>query len=422
MNENNEKGNARSRADAPRRPARPRAERTTPHAGTTRTGVLLPGDWLGGRGLTVGSHVQLRELPDGSLLLRPLPGDERRETFTVPMGGSTPPEHVFRQLIAAYLAGANEFVLAEADGLRPATRALARTFARRTATPELVSEDGRLIVLRDSSEGTEVALPHLLRRMFRIAHDMQETAGGFLDPAARLDLTDLTARDDEVDRLGWHVERTLARRLDPEHRGDDGADLRDAIPSLLIARAVERVADHAVILGENAARLADCPIPEPVRAALHAYHAQALDFLEAAFQVAERPEIGRANELLDTGEALHAAHATLTESFLVRGGAADLTPLASAGLGQVLQSIDRTTAYAQDIAEVGLDRAVATRIALGAAAASFLERSDERRPDLAFPPPKEEWRGGDRSGPAPDDGADPASVGLPDVAAQMRWW
>ncbi|MCI4367578.1 MAG: hypothetical protein L3K08_07490, partial [Thermoplasmata archaeon] len=84
-----------------------------------------------------------------------------------------------------------------------------------------------------------------------------------------------------VDRQAWRVERSLvleAERGTPSERSVPA----DPISPILIARALERAADHAVVLGEHAARLSDCSIPDAVRASLRSYHRQALEYLESA--------------------------------------------------------------------------------------------------------------------------------------------
>lgn len=331
--------------------------------GSVTVGVVLPPAWVGERGLAVGSAVELRALPDGALLLRAPETAPARDTITIPVLPGASPEHLFRQLIAAYLAGASEFVLVEPNGITSETRSIARTFGRRTVQPEIVSDEGEILILRDVTAGPDLALPLLLRRMFQLVYEMQRSAGEFLNASAMAPSGALAIRDDEVDRQAWLVERTLVLRLDPERLVEQApSGGRDPVSPLLLARSLERVGDHAVVLGDNAARLSECPVPDSVRSALQAYHLQALEYLRCAFEVAEFPDVERANDLIDLGEALLSAHITLTESFLVRGADPDLTPLASACLGLVLQSIDRTAAYAQDIAQVGLDRAISARI------------------------------------------------------------
>jgi phosphate uptake regulator len=342
----------------------PTSERTIEPTPRADAGIRLSAEWIRDRGLAPGGPLEIEELPDGSLLLRPALEVGRPVTFTVPASPDRSDEHLFRELVAAYLGGATTFTIVEAGGLRDETRQVALTFSERTGTPQIVSEDDQVLVLEERTDGTAPPLPELLRRMYQAVREIQQSAGGFLDATIGTDPSRLIARDDEVDRQAWLVERSLVLRLDRDRSGTTERGLRpDPISPILIARALERTADHAVVLGEHAARLAECSIPSSVRSSLRAYHRQALEYLDSAFAVTETPDVSRANELLDTGAALHAAHRSLTESFLVHGSNSDLSPLASADLGLVLQSIDRTVAYSEDLVEVGLDRAVATHLA-----------------------------------------------------------
>ncbi|HXQ93804.1 MAG TPA: PhoU domain-containing protein [Thermoplasmata archaeon] len=366
--------------------AEPTIERASATTSLAEAGILLPPEWIRDRGLTVGGPLEVEELPDGSLLLRPAIEAARPATFTVPASSDRSGEHLFRELVAAYLGGATTFTIVEPGGLRPETRQVALAFAERTGTPRIVSEDTEVLVLEERSDGTAAPLPELLRRMYRTVREIQESAGGFLDGTGGADPSRLIARDDEVDRQAWLVERTLVHRLDRDPTVAPERTARpDPISPILIARALERTADHAVVLGEHAARLSECSIPASVRSSLRTYHRQALEYLDSAFAVTEAPDVRRANELLDTGAALHAAHRSLTESFLVHGTASDLSPLASADLGLVLQSIDRTVAYSEDLVEVGLDRAVATQLAQdpGGELEPAPTSSKKRRPRVA---------------------------------------
>jgi phosphate uptake regulator len=119
---------------------------------------------------------------------------------------------------------------------------------------------------------------------------------------------------------------------------------------------LERIADHAVILADNGGHLRESSMPTPTIRALTGYHRQVLDQLRAAFSVAEHPDATVANEVLDGATALEATHATLAGRFLTPSTPSTLPAAALTSLGLILQSIDRTTAYARDIAQIGLGR------------------------------------------------------------------
>ncbi|MCI4367579.1 MAG: hypothetical protein L3K08_07495, partial [Thermoplasmata archaeon] len=97
--------------------------------------------------------LELEELPDGSLLLRPGLDAPRPATFTVPASAERSGEHLFRELVAAYLGGATEFAIVEPGGLTPATRQVVRTFTERTGTPRILSEDAQVLLLQETPGG-----------------------------------------------------------------------------------------------------------------------------------------------------------------------------------------------------------------------------------------------------------------------------
>jgi phosphate uptake regulator len=326
--------------------------------GTVTIGVSLPREWVGTRNLAVGSTVFLRALADGSLLIQDRDPAAAHATVEVYVQPDRSREHIFRDLVAAYLAGAREFVVREKGGISPETVAVAKTFARRTLQPEIVSEDRDVLVLRDVSRGAELDLRALLRRMFQIVLALQQEAARTWAGPDRWRGVRWEQRDDEVDRHAWLIERILALRLAGAIPGSENELVMDRpLQTLILVRSLERIGDHAVQIAEQGLRWADTSPSERFVRPLSEFHAQVLDQLRAAFRVAsEERDAGLANDVIDVGEALHATYTTLTESLFARGGGTGPSALAAVPLGLILQSIDRTVSYSQDIAEVGLDR------------------------------------------------------------------
>jgi phosphate uptake regulator len=161
-----------------------------------------------------------------------------------------------------------------------------------------------------------------------------------------------------VDRHAWLIERILALRLAGAVPGPEAELPVDRpLQTLILVRSLERIGDHAVQIAEQGLRWSETSPAERFVRPLSEFHAQVLDQLRAAFRVAsEERDAGHANDVIDVGEALHATYTTLTESLFARGGSSGFSALAAVPLGLILQSIDRTVSYAQDIAEVGLDR------------------------------------------------------------------
>jgi phosphate uptake regulator len=354
-------------------------ERRLHRLGSVSIGIALPRRWVARHGLASGGAVYVSTRPDGTILVRDgrdLPASPTAQLH-VPPGGT--PEHLFRQLLRAYLSGAQRFEVVESDGLSPATRSAVVDFVRRTIRPEVVSDDGHQIVVADVSRGADLAVGPVLRRMAQVVLERIRNAGrSWVDAnASRGD--DWRARDDEVDRHAWLIERILVLRPWPE-AGPGGfpSALSETFAPLFLARSLERAADHAVLIAERGARLREANLPEATYRALTAYHKQVVDHLELACRVAEARDPTDANLVVDAGEALHETAAALRERFWTRGLSATIPPSAIANLGLLTESLDRITAYAQDIAQLAVppsDR-VTVRPTLA---------SDSRASDLPLP-------------------------------------
>ncbi len=264
-----------------------------------------------------------------------------------------PPEHVFRRLLGAYLGGAREFVLTESPSLGPTTREVVRSFCRRTRQPEILSDEDGVLRLRDLAYDSPVPLPQRLARMGRLVVEFhREAVESWTHSSLGTDGA-WERRDDEIDREAWYVERLAALRLAQE------GPRPTHLATWTVARSLERIADHAVTLGEVGRRLADLPQGAAPITSLRQFHRQAMDHLEGVLAASDG---AGANDLLDMGEALLASGRALSERLLpgVNGGA--MPPATAAAVARILESIGRTVAYGQDIAQVVLDRSISLAV------------------------------------------------------------
>jgi PhoU domain-containing protein len=270
-------------------------------------------------------------------------------TAFLAVGAQEAAEHLFRRLLGAYLAGAPEFVVRERPALSSGTREVVRTFCRRTRQPEIVSEELDSIRLHDLSFESPVSLDQRVQRMGRMVLTFHREA---VDGWSHLPLGDdryWERRDDEVDREAWYIQRIATLRL-----GIQGS-APDLLGSWTVARSLERIADHAVVLGTIGPRLVALPQGQGPLTPLRQFHAQAMDHLEGALAARHGD---RANELLDTGNALATSGEALADRLLPGVGGGVMPPATAATVARILESIGRTIAYAQDIAQVALDRTI----------------------------------------------------------------
>lgn len=259
------------------------------------------------------------------------------------------PEHLFRRLLGAYLAGAREFVVRERPNLRDPTRDVVRSFCRRTRQPEIVSDEGNLVRLHDLAYQSSIPLDQRVARMGRLVVDFHREAVQSWSHLPFGEDETWERRDDEIDREAWYLQRLVSVRNDP---GYGGAEL---LGYWTIARSLERIADHAVVLGEAGRRLVDLPQGSSPMVSLRQFHAQAMEHLAGVLATPDGPA---ANDLLDMGEALLASGRSLADRLLPAVNGTAMPPATAAAVARILESIGRTIAYAQDIGQVALDRSL----------------------------------------------------------------
>jgi PhoU domain len=283
-------------------------------------------------------------LPDG----HPAPSSAEppnAATFVVEPG--EPPEHLFRSLLGAYLGGAAEFeVRLDRRGASPDARDVVVTFCHRTRQPELVEDRRGILRLRDAAPEISGEVPNRLRRMGAEVVEFHRQAVASWSKLSLVDETFWDRKDDEIDRDAWQIQRWAARQL--------------SAPSLsvgvfgpwTIARSLERIADHAVVLGQVGARFADFPDGVLSATSLTQFHHQALEHLGAVLATTDP---AGANDLLDVGEALLQSGRSVADRLLSTAGRMSGSPGGEVAVSRVLDSISRTIAYTQDIAQVFLD-------------------------------------------------------------------
>jgi len=284
-----------------------------------------------------------RHLPETPSVGPDTPGS----TVTLTIRGEELPEHLFRRLLGAYLGGADVFVVREAPEVRPATRAVVRSFCRRTAGPAVVTEspDALRLEVREDVGGTPFG-----PRLRAMGDRVLEVHRAAVRSWAGLPLGEDSSwerRDDAIDREAWRLQRDAARRISA------GQDVTAALGAWTIARSLERIADHAIALGELGGRLAALSAGHRSVTSLEQFHAQAMEHLEGVLAAVEG---ATANDLLDTGEALIASGRALADRLLPAVNDGEMPPATAAAVARILESIGRTVAYAQDIAQVVLDR------------------------------------------------------------------
>ncbi len=316
--------------------------------------VSLPKNWVLARGLSAGDVLFFTPRADGSMTVFPeaAAGGEA-ERRTVEVSNDDEQDHLFRRLVAEYIAGYPLLDIRTEGRMSPRTREVVRGFAQRMIGPEILEETAESVVLQDVVGPNPLPIPSVIRRMHQMVRSMQSdamTAFRARDASIAQDVID---RDWEVDRLHWFLEKQVTTALrDARVLATIDLTLPECSTYLLASRVLERIADHAVRIAGTVAILGKERTPERLGAELDRMSASAASAVADALDSLDRGDIPKANAVIDAAHDLTRHREKLLHEIAMRQGRL------AVGLAYVLESLERIAFYASDLAEIAIDRAV----------------------------------------------------------------
>ncbi len=317
--------------------------------GSTYT-VSLPKEWATENGVSGGSTVAFHE-DDETLVLTPDRQQDRVEgTLDV---RELVGDELVRAVMTMYVSGFDVIAL-EADRISSDQRRAIRDATSSIVGLEVLEETTGRVVLQDLLDSAELSIHTAITRMRLIATSMLEDVMVALaendDDLAR----DVIERDSDVDRLWYLVSRIFRATLrDPTATEELGLPREVCFDYHSSARQLERVADHAVKIGQMALDLDD--VPPDVLVALEELHTEADEVINTAMDALftdDSEEATRlANESRDAILDIDRQAREIDE--LLR----ELDPTQAQLLGLVVDSLSRSADYGGNIAETALQKA-----------------------------------------------------------------
>lgn len=312
--------------------------------------VSLPKNWVNRVRIHSGDSVAMIPLTDGTLLVNPNLTRKGSESVKKVISLDVDDlEQVFRRFVGAYLAGYSTIEFKSRQAIEKEVRQTIRQFSKSLIGPEIIDEGQNTIIMRNLLDASTFSLAKGIRRMHVIARDMHQEAIEALRTGKVEVVMEVKSRDDEVDKLYWMIAKqyNLALR---DFSLAEKMQIRpqEALGYLLVARSLERIADHA-------ARIA----------------AYSPELLSEVTLVDELVQLSKAIiAILD--EAVNAfykvrfdlSHDTVNKSAKLRKELQEMKhnlltlhkePSSIIPLAYVIESLERTLAYATDIAEIGIN-------------------------------------------------------------------
>ena len=316
--------------------------------------VSLPKSWVVSRGLGSGDVLLFHGAPDGSLTLRAESGTSgetpRRE---LRVSNDMNSEHLFRLLVAEYIAGAPLLEIRTEGRMSARTREVVRNFAQRMIGPEILEETADGVVLQDVIGPNPLPIASVIRRMYQMVRAMQSDAMAAFRARDISIARDVIERDWEVDRLHWFIGKQITSALrDGRVLSSIGLTLPECATYLMASRVLERIADHAVRIAETVPWLGKETIPTGVVSDLDGLADAAAEGLTGAIESLANEDIVKANEVLDAAARVTRDRETILKELTKKRGRL------AVALAYVLESLERSAFYASDLAEIAINHAV----------------------------------------------------------------
>jgi phosphate uptake regulator len=317
--------------------------------------LSLPKDWALKNELKRGSSMLVREEDDGSLSITPAnyPQKEKQDEAFIRVGQNDNPDAIMRTAISAYLMGYN-ILHVKAQGqkvLSSKTRNHLKNFARNYLVgTEIVIDTPNELTLQVLLNYPELTVQNALSRMSIIASSMHKEAIGALRKLDYANAKAVIETDREVNRFALYIVRLLKLAVSNQRVVKDiGLDSqRECLGYRLIAKSVERTADHSTKIAENTLQLKE-PVNEEILNKLSALSEVANLMFENSMEALFKRDFNLAENVIERLSQVHDLEKETVQS--LSGAKADEI----VDLRLIIESIRRTAEYASDISEVVLN-------------------------------------------------------------------
>ncbi|MGA2682357.1 MAG: phosphate uptake regulator PhoU [Candidatus Bathyarchaeia archaeon] len=317
--------------------------------------LSLPKEWAIRNELKRGSSMVVREEDDGSLCVAPskFVKKEKQDEAFIKASVNDNPDAIMRTAISAYLDGYNILHIKAPSQkvLSAKVRNHLKNFARHYLVgTEIVIDTPTELTLQVLLNYPELTVQNALSRMSIIASSMHKEA---LSALKKLDYTaakSVIETDREVNRFGLYIVRLLKLAVsNPRIVKEIGLNSqRDCLGYRLIAKAVERTADHATKIAENTMCLKEC-VNGQFSEKISELSGLAISMFENAMDALFRRDFNLAENVI---ERISQVHKLEKETVL---SMQNVKTEDAVHLRLAIESVRRTAEYASDISEVVLN-------------------------------------------------------------------
>lgn len=307
--------------------------------------ITLPKDWVKSLNIKKNDSLGLLIQKDGTLFVTPDKAiEKKRKLKEYVIDSDIDKTFLFRLLVGAYIMGYSDIAIKSNETMPPQAREAIRMFTQIAIGPEIVDEESNLFVIKDLLSPMEMPFEKTVKRMYSLVESMNKDAIKALKTNNKALAENVISRDIEVDRLCWlatHQYNVILSDIMLSNKM--GLNQEDASYYFLISKILERVGDHAAILGENILKSMGTLNQEIIKD-IESASELALEIFSNSFESHLTKNIKKANENIDAVEKLLEKCEYITNKALNLG-------VEAVHVVYIVESIRRTGEYSSDISE-----------------------------------------------------------------------
>lgn len=320
--------------------------------------VSLPKKWIQELGLKQGDHVTI--LRQGNSTLQIAPASKRiakeQKDATIEVAKDNNPYFIARKLIALYFLGYNVINIVPKDGrLQAEQREVIKNIARRVLMgTEIIADSASGITLQVLINLLDLSVDAAFKRMLLISKSMyRDVMMALRENNAEL-AEEVVKSDDEVDRFSFYIVRQLKIAIKNEHLLKEIGlqEPRNCLGYRLIAKSVERVADHAAIIAKDIIDMRQ-PANKEVIEKVDEMCSFALGVLDDACLSMFKRDYEAADRAIEKARRVDEIEKTIIKSISKTRDASEMYRIKL-----ITENIRRVSEYASDIAEIVLNMTV----------------------------------------------------------------
>jgi phosphate uptake regulator len=316
--------------------------------------ISLPKAWVNKVKIKNGDSIGMIPRSDGTLLINPKlteRGDRLSEEFTKNIHIDTQETNqLIREFVGVYLAGFNIIEMDFKNQVSKKVRQEIRGLSRIVIGPEIIDESMNSITVKDLLDASDFSIVKGVKRMYIISKGMfHDSLNSFKDKEEEL-ADDIETRDNDVDKLYWLISKQFNLVLRDVFFADKmGIKSQEALNFLFVARSIERIADHASRISQNAKKSKD---KTSIDDKIIEIGNLIIKLFDSAINSMYRKDLINSHQIVARSLEIHAKLERIREELLLLKKLKIETIVTTV---YIIDSLDRIRGYAEDIAETAIN-------------------------------------------------------------------